>query len=316
MGNSEPNSAPGRAHGVKDFGHVPVLLKPAIEFLAVRRGGTYIDATLGLGGHSWEIATRLGREGHLIGFDKDPAALQRARERLSTPPEEVASDWPNIELVHASFAEVAEYVAAASADGLLADLGVSSMQFEDAARGFSFQVEGPLDMRMNPQAGLTAEQVVNRFDERELADAIYEFGEERRSRRIARAIVRARPIHTTAQLAEVVSAAARPMNQAERRIHPATRTFQALRILVNRELDDLKALVSEGEAPQVLRPGGRLVIISFHSLEDRIVKDALRDGAREGRYRVLTKKPITANEEETDRNPRSRSAKLRAAERI
>src|ERR1700678_190625 len=316
MGNSEPNSAPGRAHGVKDFGHVPVLLKPAIEFLAVRRGGVYIDATLGLGGHSWEIATRLGREGRLIGFDKDPAALQRARERLSTPPEEVASDWPNIELVHASFAEVAEYVAAASADGLLADLGVSSMQFEDAARGFSFQVEGPLDMRMNPQAGLTAEQVVNRFDERELADAIYEFGEERRSRRIARAIVRARPIHTTAQLAEVVSAAARPMNQAERRIHPATKTFQALRILVNQELDDLRALVSEGEAPQVLRPGGRLVIISFHSLEDRIVKDALRDGAREGRYHVLTKKPITANEEETDRNPRSRSAKLRAAERI
>jgi 16S rRNA (cytosine1402-N4)-methyltransferase len=316
MGNLEPNSAPGRTHGVKDFGHVPVLLKPAIEFLAVRRGGTYIDATLGLGGHSWEIATRLGREGHLIGFDKDPAALQRARERLSAPPEEVASDWPNIELVHASFAEVAEHVAAASADGLLADLGVSSMQFEDASRGFSFQVEGPLDMRMNPQAGLTAEQVVNRFDERELADAIYEFGEERRSRRIARAIVRARPIHTTAHLAEVVSAAARPMNQAERRIHPATRTFQALRILVNRELDDLRALVSESEALQVLRPGGRLVIISFHSLEDRIVKDALRDGAREGQYRVLTKKPITADEEETDRNPRSRSAKLRAAERI
>ena len=158
--------------------------------------------------------------------------------------------------------------------------------------------------------------MVNRFDERELADAIYEFGEERRSRRIARAIVRARPIHTTAHLAEVVSAAARPMNQAERRIHPATRTFQALRILVNRELDDLRTLLSESEAPQVLRPGGRLVIISFHSLEDRIVKDALRDGAREGLYRVLTKKPVTADEEETDRNPRSRSAKLRAAERI
>jgi 16S rRNA (cytosine1402-N4)-methyltransferase len=316
-GFSEADSAPGRGHGEGSrFSHVPVLLKPAIEFLAVRRGGTYIDATLGLGGHSWEIATRLGREGHLVGFDKDPAALQRARERLSAPPEEVASDWPNIELVHASFAEVAEHVAAASADGLLADLGVSSMQFEDASRGFSFQVEGPLDMRMNPQAGLTAEQVVNRFDERELADAIYEFGEERRSRRIARAIVRARPIHTTAQLAEVVSAAARPMNQAERRIHPATKTFQALRILVNRELDDLKMLLSKSSAPQVLKPGGRLVIISFHSLEDRIVKDALRDGARDGIYRVLTKKPMIADEEEIDRNPRSRSAKLRAAEKI
>ena len=200
--------------------------------------------------------------------------------------------------------------------GLLADLGVSSMQLENAARGFSFQADGPLDMRMNPHSGLTAEQVVNRFDERELADAIYEFGEERRSRRIARAIVRARPIHTTAQLAEVISAAARPMNQAERRIHPATRTFQALRILVNRELDDLRELLSTGAAPQVLRPGGRLVVISFHSLEDRIVKDALRDGARDGVYRVLTKKPATADQEEVDRNPRSRSAKLRAAERI
>ncbi len=228
----------------------------------------------------------------------------------------MAGDWPKIELVHASFAEVAQHVAAASVDGLLADLGVSSMQLENAARGFSFQAEGPLDMRMNPQSGLTAEQVVNRFDERELADAIYEFGEERRSRRIARAIVRARPIHTTAQLAEVISAAARPMNQAERRIHPATKTFQALRILVNRELDDLRALLSADAAPQVLKPGGRLVVISFHSLEDRIVKDALRDGAREGLYRVLTKKPVTAEEEEIDRNPRSRSAKLRAAERM
>ena len=315
-GFAETNSAPGGAHGRSGtFGHVAVLLKPAIEFLAVRSGGTYIDATLGLGGHGWEIARRLGAAGRLIGFDKDPEALERARERLNNPPSERLGDWPTIELVHASFAEVAEHVGPANADGLLADLGVSSMQLEDAARGFSFQAEGPLDMRMNPHSGLSAEQVVNRFDERELADAIYEFGEERRSRRIARAIVRARPVKTTAQLADVISAAARPMNQAERRIHPATRTFQALRILVNRELDDLRALLSTGAAPQVLRPGGRLVIISFHSLEDRIVKDALRDGARDGIYRVLTKKPVTADEEEMHRNPRSRSGKLRAAER-
>ena len=313
---SETNDAPGGGHGEKEFGHVSVLLKPAIEFLAVRRGGTFIDLTLGLGGHSWEIAKHLGAQGRLIGFDKDPAALERARERLTRPPADLASDWPQVELVHASFAEVAEHLAAASADGMLADLGVSSMQLQNAARGFSFQADGPLDMRMNTQSGLTAEQVVNRFDERELADAIYEFGEERRSRRIARAICRARPIHTTAQLAEVVSAAARPMNQAERRIHPATKTFQALRILVNRELDDLKMLLSKSSAPQVLKPGGRLVIISFHSLEDRIVKDALRDGARDGIYRVLTKKPMIADEEEIDRNPRSRSAKLRAAEKI
>jgi 16S rRNA (cytosine1402-N4)-methyltransferase len=303
-------------HGGKEFGHVPVLLNQAIEFLAVRRGGTYIDATLGLGGHSYEIAKRLGAQGRLIGFDKDPAALQRARERLISPPTAWESEWPRIELVHASFAEVAQHVAPESANGLLADLGVSSMQLEDAARGFSFQAEGPLDMRMNPQAGLTVEQVVNRFDERELADAIYEFGEERRSRRIARAIVRARPITTTTQLAQVVSAAARPMNQAERRIHPATRTFQALRILVNRELEDLQKLLRAGAASQVLQRGGRLAVISFHSLEDRIVKDALRDGARDGLYRLLTKKPVTADEEEIDRNPRSRSAKLRAAEKI
>jgi len=316
-GFSEADSPLGGTHGEgKEFGHVAVLLKPAIEFLAVRRGGTYIDATVGFGGHSWEIARCLGAQGRLIGFDKDPAALERTRDRLRHPPAELVGDWPQVELVHASFAEVGQHVAPATADGLLADLGVSSMQLNDAGRGFSFQADGPLDMRMNPQSGPTAEQVVNRIDERELADAIYEFGEERRSRRIARAIVRARPIKTTAQLAAVVSAAARPMNQAERRIHPATRTFQALRILVNRELDDLRALLSAGAAPQVLRPGGRLVVISFHSLEDRIVKDALRDGARDGLYRMLTKKPLTADEEEIDRNPRSRSAKLRAAERI
>ena len=169
-------------------------------------------------------------------------------------------------------------------------------------------------MRMNPQAELTAEQVVNHMSERELADVIYEFGEERRSRRIARAIVRSRPIRSTAHLAEVISAAARPMNQAERRIHPATRTFQALRIFVNRELDDLRDMLSA--APQVLKPGGRLVIISFHSLEDRIVKDSLREGVKQGHYKLLTKKPVTATEEEIDRNPRSRSAKLRAAEKV
>ncbi len=299
-----------------DFGHVPVLLQPAIEFLGVRRGGTYIDATIGLGGHSWEIAKHLGREGHVIGFDKDPAALERARERLTRPPAELAQDWPKIELVHASFAEVAEHVTETSVDGLLADLGVSSLQLEDAARGFSFQVEGPLDMRMDPRSGLTAEQVVNRFAERELADVIYEFGEERRSRRIARAIVRARPIRTTAHLAAVVSAAARPMNPAERRIHPATRTFQAIRILVNRELDDLRKLLSKDAAPRALKPSGRLVVISFHSLEDRITKDALRDGVRQGCYRLLTKKPVTAAENEIGGNPRARSAKLRAAERL
>ncbi len=333
--DSDSVNTPERGgHG--QVGHVPVLLKEAIDFLAVKRGGTYLDATVGLGGHSYEIARRLGAPGHLIGFDKDPAALAVAQmklapvvgrsslvvsepisERLATNDQRPDLDWPTITLLHRSFAELANDQRPASLDGMMADLGVSSLQLGDAARGFSFQAEGPLDMRMNPMSGETAEQVVNHIDERELADVIYEFGEERRSRRIARAIVRSRPIRTTKQLVEVVSAAARSMKLGQnkyQRIHPATRTFQALRIFVNRELDDLQALLKV--APGVLKPGGRLVVISFHSLEDRIVKDALRDGAKQGWYRLLTKKPVTASEEEIDRNPRSRSAKMRAAEKV
>jgi 16S rRNA (cytosine1402-N4)-methyltransferase len=318
--DSDSNNTPERGgHG--EVGHVPVLLKEAIDFLAVKRGGTYLDATVGLGGHSYEIAKRLGAPGHLIGFDKDAAALRRAEEVLSSQFSVLSKsaveqnlDWPTVTLIHASFAEVGTRIEAASLDGMMADLGISSLQLGDPARGFSFQAEGPLDMRMNTMSGETAEQVVNHIDERELADVIYEFGEERRSRRIARAIVRSRPIRTTTQLVEVVSAAARPMKWKHERIHPATRTFQALRIFVNRELDDLKALLEA--APRVLKPGGRLVVISFHSLEDRIVKDAMREGAKNMRFRLLTKKPLVASEDEIERNPRSRSAKMRAAERI
>jgi len=325
MGEGSTDTPQGVGHGGGRVSHVPVLLKEAIDFLHVRRGGTYIDATAGLGGHSYEIAKRLGAPGHLIGLDKDPAALRIAGSRLSATgfrneslteagSREPDPDWPTITLLHRSFADVAEGVQHGSVDGLLADLGVSSLQFDTASRGFSFQADGPLDMRTNPQSERTAEQVVNHLDERQLADVIYEFGEERRSRRIARAICRSRPIRSTAQLADVISAAARPMNQAERRIHPATRTFQALRIFVNRELDDLKALLAA--APQILKPGGRVVVISFHSLEDRIVKDAFREGNQQGYFSVVTKKPVTATTEECDRNPRARSAKLRAAERI
>jgi 16S rRNA (cytosine1402-N4)-methyltransferase len=310
VGEGSTDTPQGVGHGTgREAGHVPVLLKEAIDFLAIKRGGTYIDATVGLGGHSYEIAKRLGAPGHLIGLDKDPAALDIAGARLQGD-----ADWPLITLLHRSFAELANDQRPTTVDGILADIGVSGLQLNDAARGFSFQAEGPLDMRMNPQAERTAEQVVNQVDEVTLANLIYEFGEERRSRRIARAIVRSRPIRSTAQLADVISAAARPMNQAERRIHPATKTFQALRIFVNDELKDLQALLSA--APKVLKPGGRLVIISFHSLEDRIVKDALREGVKQGHYQLLTKKPVTAGEEEIDRNPRSRSAKLRAAKRL
>ena len=302
----------------------------------MRRGGTYIDATVGLGGHSYEIAKRLGAPGHLIGLDKDPAALDFARiklagEKLVAGPSSLVvgeglttndqrPDWPTITLLHRSFAEVAKGQRPATIDGLLADIGVSSLQLDDAARGFSFQADGPLDMRMDPRSERSAEQVVNHLDERQLADVIYEFGEERRSRRIARAICRSRPIRSTAHLADVISAAARPMNPVQskyeqRRIHPATKTFQALRIFVNRELDDLKAMLEA--APRILKPGGRVVVISFHSLEDRIVKDAFREGAIKDKYfRVLTRKPVTATELESDRNPRARSAKLRAAERV
>src|SRR5262249_52143885 len=242
---------------------------------------------------------------------KDPAALAIAQQKL------VFEDSPEITLMHSSFAEIGKRFPTAIADGILADIGVSSLQFDDAARGFSFQADGPLDMRMNTQSGQTAEQVVNQTDEVTLANLIYEFGEERRSRRIARAIVRSRPISSTVQLAAVISAAARSMKLGKNRydrIHPATRTFQALRIFVNRELDDLKDLLQA--APQILKPGGRLVVISFHSLEDRIVKDSLREGVRQGHYRLLTKKPVTPGEEEIGRNPRARSAKLRAAERV
>ncbi|MBZ5533317.1 MAG: 16S rRNA (cytosine(1402)-N(4))-methyltransferase RsmH [Acidobacteriia bacterium] len=306
--------APEGAHGGgKAAGHVSVLLQEAIDFLAIRRGGTYIDATLGLGGHSFEIAKRLSPQGHLIGFDKDTHALEQAGQRLS----EVGGDAPKITLLHSSYADVASHVPPASADGLLADLGVSSLQFGDPRRGFSFQADGPLDMRMDPQGERTADQVVNHMREEDLANVIYEFGEERRSRRIARAIVRARPIRSTAHLAQVISAALRSMKQrhgAREKIHPATRTFQAIRIFVNRELEDLQALLEA--APKVLKTGGRLVVISFHSLEDRMVKDALRKGREEGIYNVLTKRPVVGTEAEVDRNPRSRSAKLRAAERL
>jgi len=320
--------------------HVPVLLQTAIRYLNVQAGGTVVDATLGYAGHASEIARRLGPRGRLIGFDRDPAALELARQRLAALGEELGAAMPAVELHDVEFSQAGKVLAGRRVDGLLADFGVSSMHLDEAERGFSFQADGPLDMRMNPRQGRTAEQVVNQMGEKELADVIYEFGEERRSRRIARAIVRGRPVTTTAQLARIVAAAAPAMKERGRhwihhpteqarwgpRIHPATRTFQALRIYVNGELSEIDALLEA--APGLLQPGGRLVVISFHSLEDRRVKDALREGARQGVWEVLTRKPETAEAprrasssgapaeaEETDRNPRARSAKLRAAER-
>ena len=300
--------------------HVPVLLEESLEFLAVRPGAIVCDATLGLGGHSAEIARRLGAKGKLIAFDRDPEAMSKAQARLAALAEELGAEMPAVEYISRPFSQVSEVVAPGTLDGLLADFGVSSLQLDEVHRGFSFRAEGPLDMRMDPRSELTAEQVVNQADEEELANLIYEFGEERRSRRIARAIVRARPITTTAELARIVSAVAPPIKKSERgygkgsQIHPATRTFQALRIRVNDELQEIQSLLKS--AGSLLKPGGRLVLISFHSLEDRLVKDALRDGAKAGQFELLTKKPVVATEQESLRNPRSRSAKLRAASRI
>src|ERR1700679_466936 len=292
--------------------HVPVLLDEVLEYLNVRPGGVICDATLGLAGHSSAIAKRLGGKGKLIAFDRDPEAMAAAKVRLEEVRAELGSEMPEVVYIAKAFSEAASEIKPGSLDGLLADFGVSSLQLDEAHRGFSFRTDGPLDMRMDTRDGETAEQVVNQEDENELADLIYEFGEERRSRRIARAIVRARRIRSTAELAQIISAEAPPMKGDK--IHPATRTFQALRIRVNNELGEIQSLLKS--AGSLLKPGGRLVLISFHSLEDRLVKDAFREAGRNKELEVLTKKPVVALEQEQLRNPRSRSAKMRAAEKI
>ena len=297
--------------------HVPVLFDEVLQYLNVRPGGVYVDATLGLGGHSAGIARRLGGAGRLICFDRDPEAMGKARARLDELAAELGEEMPTVVYEPRAFSEAGGVIAAGSVDGLLADFGVSSLQLDEAHRGFSFRTDGPLDMRMDPRSGETAEQVVNQEDENVLADLIYEFGEERRSRRIARAIVRARPIQTTAELAQVISAAAPSMKGDK--IHPATRTFQAIRMRVNDELGEIRSLLKSAgtllKAPTREGPGGRLVLISFHSLEDRLVKDAFKQAKDAKSFDVLTKKPVVAAEQETMRNPRARSAKLRAAEK-
>jgi len=290
--------------------HVPVMTAEAIAFLQPNRGGLFVDCTVGLGGHARALleagATRL------IGLDRDPDALAQARETLSP--------WADrVELVHADYRTLDDVLDArriARIDGALADLGVSSMQFDAPGRGFSFQRDEPLDMRMDRSGGETAADLVAHSTERELADAIFQYGEERFSRRIARALVTAReeaPVDTTGRLSAIVRRAIPRRGPA--RIDPATRTFQALRIWVNRELDALDRFVAA--AAQRLRAGARLVVITFHSLEDRIVKHTLRAlQQHDGVVRVLTKKPLVPRDEEIDRNPRARSAKLRAAERM
>jgi len=297
--------------------HQPVLVREALEFLKVEPDGTYIDATLGAGGHAEEILKRLGR-GKLLGIDLDPAALELARERLHpfAPLREGGEGGgERLIVVHGNSADIDMLHAHSGlppANGLLADLGVSSMQLEDAARGFSFKLEGSLDMRMDPETPTTARDIVNRMRERELADLIFKYGEDRHSRRIARAIVGARPFRTTTELAQVVTRAI-PSRTGLRQIHPATRTFLALRLAVNHELENLEMFLAK--ALNVLAPQARCVIITFHSLEDRLVKQAFRSWQRDGRAQILTRKVVRPSEEEVRANPRARSAKLRAAEK-
>jgi 16S rRNA (cytosine1402-N4)-methyltransferase len=286
--------------------HVPVLLEPALEMLGVRPGGFYVDGTVGLGGHAVEVLRRSAPSGRLLGLDRDAETLARARDRL-------APFGDRARLVHADWRTLPDRLGDERPDGVLLDLGVSSLQLDTPERGFSFRADGPLDMRMDRSAGLTAADLVNRLPERELADLIYRYGEERASRRIARAIVRARQkahLRTTGELAAVVRAAAGRARKPGR--DPATLTFQALRIHVNRELEGL-ADALEAIAHR-LAAGGRLVVIAFHSLEDREVKRALRDLAR-GEFTLLTRKPVRPADEETARNPRARSARLRALAR-
>lgn len=299
--------------------HVPVLLQPVLEFLHARPGGTYIDGTVGGGGHAAAILEASAPQGRLLGLDRDPVALETARRRLVPFGERVT-------LRHGSFARLkALALEFTPADGVLLDLGLSSMQLADPHRGFSFAKDGPLDMRFDPSVnGPTAADLVNDLSVKELTDLLYRYGEEKQARRIASEIVANRPLHTTSRLAEVVTGAT---GGRRRRIHPATRTFQALRIAVNSELAALEKVLPQ--ALDLLVVGGRLVVISFHSLEDRIVKRYLRQESRDcvcpsevptcvcghrARLRILTSRPVRPHVDEVEANPRSRSARLRAAE--
>ena len=286
--------------------HTPVLVEQAVRWLRIRPEGTYIDATVGLGGHALEIARQLS-SGRLIGIDRDPRALELARERLRAYERQVI-------LVHANFSRIEEIARALKlppADGVLADLGVSSLQLDSAERGFSFRYGGPLDMRMDPDAQSTAAEIVNYWPEKDLADLLYRYGEERAARKIARAIVRARPLRDTEHLAMVVAGALK--KRGRQKLHPATKTFLALRIAVNREMEELEQFLSR--APATLVSSGRWVVLSYHSLEDRLVKQAFLRLAREGVLKILTRKVVMPSGEEVRRNPRARSAKMRVAEK-
>ena len=302
--------------------HQPVLYKEIIHALQPRRGGRYVDGTLGAGGHARGILEASVPDGQLLGLDVDPQALALARKILA-PYEQ------RIHLVQASYVSLSVQLAQLGwdeVDGIVLDLGASSMQFDTPERGFSFAQDAPLDMRFGPSMLKTAADLVNELSERELADLVYQYGEERDSRKIARAIVKARPLHTTRELVAVIEAVSPRRGD---RIHPATRTFQALRIAVNEELASIEKVLPQ--AVTSLKSGGRLAVISFHSLEDRIVKDFFREQSRDlvnppyeqiykeerkATLKEVNRKPITPSDEEIKSNPRARSAKLRIVEKL
>jgi len=287
------------------YTHLPVLLNEVLQYINPRADGRYIDATFGAGGHTKELLERTSPGGRVLAVDQDETAIEQGRIELQ-------SYGSRLELVKANFRDIESIVwehGFAGLDGILADVGVSSMMLDDPTRGFSFMREGPLDMRMDLDQPLTAADVLNTYSEKEIANILFNYGEERRSRQIASSIVRSRPMSRTTDLTRAIERVLGGRRYGK--IHPATRTFQALRIFVNDELRSLESFLDS--SMKVLRPGGRLVLISFHSLEDRIVKNKFRSPVVPGV--ALTRKVITASVEELDRNPRSRSARLRAWEK-
>lgn len=305
-----------------DIPHRPVLYQEIIDAIRPQDGKHYADLTLGAGGHAWGVLEASALGGQLLGLDVDPQALKHARERLA----EFGNRAHIVQVSYVTLTEQIEKLGWDGVDGIVLDLGASSMQFDTAGRGFSFLQDGPLDMRFNPDAPLTAADIVNTWDEGSLADVIYKYGEERKSRSIAKAIMQARPLQSTKQLAEVVAGALK--NPPKSRLHPATLTFQALRIAVNGEMETIEQVLPQ--AVNALNPGGVFAVISFHSLEDRIVKNHFRDLSKEVRdeshpmapvireplVKLINRKPIIPQEAEVLANPRARSAKLRMIEKL
>jgi 16S rRNA (cytosine1402-N4)-methyltransferase len=287
--------------------HIPVMLEEVVEALKIKNSGVYVDATLGLGGHAEGILQKT-RKCMIIGIDRDSEALEVAKKRLK--------DYPNIQFVKNNFSNIKAVVNRLGyerVDGILFDLGVSTLQLKSEGRGFSFLKDEPLDMRMDRTQRLTAEEIVNGYSEKALATVIWQYGEERYSKRIARAIINARrkrPIKSCRELATIIEKAVGKRG----RIHPATRTFQALRIKVNEELKELSTAIDTGA--EILESGGRMCVLSYHSLEDRIVKRGFKRLVEDGLFKIITKKPMVPNPQERALNPSSRSAKLRIAERL